>query len=325
MFLSNKLLIVSGYIDSRPTGGVTMHVHRLLKLLVEPKVSDYELCDYKKEGFLQQLKKLRKADVAHIHASNPYLKLFYAIGGRILRTKTLITVHGRYGSFNWWNNKVHKLALRVCDVPILINRESYEEVIAFNKDAVYIPAFLPPIREEEELSPEKKEQIENIKSNGRQLFLTNASNRAFTDDGKEIYGIDFLIKFFSNHLEYNLLILDPKMQYLPIYEGKLPSNISIITGQHSFCGAVELSDIVIRNTPIDGDSFSVKEALYYHKPVLATDAVSRPKGAFLYKYNNAVSFEKAIEKAIAFNGRIEVKCENAVEEYLQLYCQFGIC
>lgn len=56
--------------------------------------------------------------------------------------------------------------------------------------------------------------------------------------------------------------------------------------------------MIIRNTPTDGDSLSVKEALYLHKPILATDAVSRPKGVILFKYNDEESFSEAVKVAM---------------------------
>lgn len=322
---NNSLLIISGYINEKPTGGVTMHVHRLLKLLIEPKVPQFELCDYKKEGFRSQLKKIRRASVAHIHVSNPYLKLFFSVSGRIMNTKTVMTVHGRYGCYKSWKNFINKLALKICDVPVLINKESYVEVRSLNSDAVFIPAFLPPIKDEEKLSDDVQARIKEMKADGVPLFVTNASNRAYTDDGKEIYGIDFLIEFFKLKSEYKLLVLDPKSQYLPLWENKLPSNVSILTGLHSFCAATEMVDAVIRNTPTDGDSFSVKEALCYHKRILATDAVSRPEGVFLFKYNDVDSLNKAIEDALSFKGEINLKEVDSLEKHYQLYKQMGVC
>lgn len=319
-----RLLVISSYIDERPTGGVTMHVHRMLKMLVEPQVPCFELCDYKNERFGEQLRKIKKADIMHIHASNPYLKLFYVLMGKICGTKSLMTIHGRYGVLSPIKNHVHRWALKWCNIPILINRESYEEVVKFNSNAVFIPAFIPPIEDEEVLSPEMENAIRNIKADGKPLFATNASSRAFTDDGREIYGIYFLVDYFSRHLNYNLVILDPKNEYAPLLKDKLPKNICIFTGNHSFCGLIKMADIVIRNTPTDGDSFSVKETLCLHKPILATDAVSRPEGVFLFKYNDEDSLTKAIEIALSNNEEIVFTEKNATESYYELYKKLGV-
>lgn len=300
-------------------GGVTMHVHRLLKRLIEPQVVNYELCDYKAESFITQLRKIYNAGVMHIHASSPYLKLLYVLAGKILRTKSLMTVHGRYGVFTPLKNFVNKLALKWCDIPILINRESYEDVLMFNENAVFIPAFLPPIDEEETLSSTMLENILQIKKEGKPLVVSNATSRAFTDDGREIYGIDFLINYFRCHPEYNFVILDPSNNYFPLYEKSLPKNIHIYTGKNSFYGLVKYADVVIRNTPIDGDSLSVKEALFLHKPTLATDAVSRPVGVFLFKYNDESSIDKTIRDSLSYKGEIALKEKDATDTYYKLY------
>ncbi len=319
-----ELLVVSGYLDSHPMGGVTMHVHRLLKRLIEPHVADYVLCDYKRDGIIKQLSMIKAADVMHIHASNPYLKLLYVISGKLFMTTTLITLHGKYGIYNKWKNLIHKLALKWCDVPILINRESYDAVKSFNKDAVFIPAFIPPIEDEEVLSPELRRIIMQIKEDGNPLFVTNASRRAIAVDGKEIYGIGFLIAFFASHNAYNLVILDPNNEYAPLYENKMPRNVRFFSGENSFCGLIKLADAVIRNTSTDGDSFSVKEALFLHKPVLATDVVSRPEGTILFKYNDSESLENGINLLHSISENIALQEPSAVEAYLGLYDKLGV-
>ncbi len=320
-----QLLIISGYLDDkRPAGGVTMHVHRLVKRVIEPNIRHVEYCDYKKEGILKQLKKIRKAEVLHTHVSNPFLKLFYVIAGKICHTKTIITVHGKYGIYGEWKNFIHKLALRWCDVPILINKESYDAVKQFNKRAEFMPAFIPPIKEEERLEPEMQAMVKKIKEDGKPLFVTNASSRAFTPDGREIYGIEFLIEYFRKHNEFNLAVLDPRCEYMPIYRETLPENVTIFTGLHSFCGLMEYADCVIRNTPTDGDSLSVKEALYYHKKMLATDAVSRPEGVFLFKYSDEVSLDFAVMKVLSYDGGIEYRGEDSIVMYYNLYNRLGV-
>ena len=322
---NNSLLVISGYIDDdRPTGGVTMHVHRMLKSIIEPLVPNYVLSDYKKERLATQIRKISKADVMHIHATNAYLKLFYVIIGRCFHTKSIITVHGKYGMYGPLKNIVHRLALKACDIPILINEESFRAVHSFNCNAVLMPAFLPPIKNEEVLVPPVKEQIETIRGKGKPVFITNASSRAYTYDGKEIYGIDFLISFFSEHQEYSLIVLDPQNQYLPIYNDGLPENVAIIIGKHSFCASVELADVVVRNTPMDGDSFSVKESLCYNKPVLASDSVSRPSGVLLFHYNDKESFEAAIEAALGNSEKIGFDGEEAINCYIELYKKVGV-
>lgn len=322
--MSKVLLLICGSINGRPTGGVTMHVHRLLKRLVEPKVKHYMLCDYKKDTFHEQLLKIREADVMHIHASNPFLKLFFVFTGKLLNSKSLITLHGNYGYYGPWKNWINKMALKFCDVPILINQESYESVKTFNNNAILIPAFIPPIEEEEFLSPSIEDAVNRIKSKGKKLFVTNASRRAFSDDGTEVYGIDFLVSFFSDRPDFHLVVLDPENEYAPFYNDSLPDNVSIFSGAHSFCGLIRLADVVIRNTSTDGDSFSVKEALWLNKPVLATDIVSRPEGVVLFRYNDTSSLAEAITRVFFSDNDSKQDVKGALDMYETLYKQYGL-
>lgn len=320
-----RLLIIVTGLQQRATGGVTMHVHRLLKRLIEPFVPNYSVCDYRKEGFVAQVLMIKEADVMHIHVTNAFLKLFYVIMGKICNTRSIITVHGKYGSYGFVKNIIHYIALKLCDVPVLINKESYDAVKGFNHRAVLIPAFIPPIDEEETLAPEIEQEVRFFKSAGTPLMVTNASRRAFTDDKKEVYGIEFLIDFFREHSEFSLIVLDPQGEYLRLLEGELPDRVKIITGQHSFYGVVKLADIVIRNTPTDGDSFSVKEALCLRKPVLATDAVSRPSGVILFKYNDAKSLLEAIKVALHSKENVtKTKEADGTKLHYQLYKKMNV-
>ena len=80
--------------------------------MTKHSVANYILCDYKREGIGEQLTKIKKVDVMHIHASNPYLKLLYVIVGKLCGTQSLITLHGKYGIYGKWKNHIHKLALK---------------------------------------------------------------------------------------------------------------------------------------------------------------------------------------------------------------------
>jgi hypothetical protein len=49
-------------------------------------------------------------------------------------------------------------------------------------------------------------------------------------------------------------------------------------------------NVFLRPTKSDGDALSVRESLFLHKPVIASDAVPRPAGAIAYKLNNEKDF-----------------------------------
>lgn len=305
-------------------GGVGMFIHRLHKKLLEPYVDNYTIVDHHQVGIWNQLKMIRKADVVHAHVSNPYLRWFYAFMSKILGKTSVLTVHGDYGVYKGLRGVFDRMAMKLYNVPILINRGSYEAVKKINPNAVFSPAFILPVDGEELLNENEEAFIMKVKAEGKPLFVASSNHRAFTDDGKEVYGIDFLIDYFSHRNDYNLVVLDPFTEYKPVYDGKLPNNVTLFSGAHPLCGVMKLADFVIRNTATDGDAFSVKEALWLHKPVLVTDVVSRPKGVFLFHYNDAKSFENAISQALSYTGPIELMENDSIEDYRKLYHQLGV-
>ena len=320
-----KLLIIGGTDKVvQHVGGVGMFIHRLHKKLLEPYVANYTMVDHHQVGIWKQLKMIKKADVIHPHVSNPYLRWFYAFASKILGKTSVLTVHGDYGVYKGLRSVFDRLAMKTYDIPILINKGSYEAVKKINPNAVFYPAFILPIEGEEQLTEEEVAFIMKLKTEGKPLFVASSNHRGFTDDGKEVYGIDFLIDYFSSHNDYNLLVLDPFTEYEPLYEGKLPSNVTLFSGAHSLCGVMKLADVVIRNTATDGDAFSVKEALWLHKPVLVTDVVSRPQGVFLFHYNDSKSFEEAISQAMSYKGSIELMENDSIEDYRKLYQKLGV-
>lgn len=319
-----NLLVIGTLPEVSGVGGVTIHVKRLMDNLRESGVCGVELCDYKTIAFINQFWKIIHSKIVHIHVSNPYLKLIYVLIARIFNTKSIITLHGKYGIYGKWKNRVHKISLKWCDVPILINEESFNSVLKINARARYMSAFIRPDSNQERLPYEFEEKLNRIKKSGRKVFATNASSRAFTYDGQEIYGIDFLISFFTKHSEYVLIILDPSNQYTFVYADKLPENIILRSDKLSFCGLVKESDAIIRNTVTDGDSMSVKEALFFHCPVLATDVVTRPEGTILFRYNDEASLEYGITKLFSSNSDFGLNEPDAMECYMKLYHHLGI-
>ena len=322
----NRILLIIGG-TSKPgqhVGGVGMFIHRLHKKLLEPYVKRFEMMDHKRTGLFKQLNMIRNADVIHVHVSNPYLRWMYAIVSKLFRKTSVITVHGDYGSYVGLRSLFDRMAMKLYDVPILINRGSFEAVKMINPHAVYFQAFILPVDGEEILTTEEEATVLKIKRNGKPLFVASSNHRAFTDDGKEVYGIGFLIDYFSRHFEYNLMILDPFSEYDPEYNGKLPENIYIYTGAHPLCGIMQHADYIIRNTATDGDAFSVKEALWLHKPTLASDVVDRPSGVFLFHYNDEKSFEEAVSEAMSNKEQIDFIGEDSIGDYKNLYQELGV-
>ena len=79
---------------------------------------------------------------------------------------------------------------------------------------------------------------------------------------------------------------------------------------------MKVTDVFVRNTSTDGDSLSVKEALYLHKKVICSDAVDRPLGVRLFHYSDSESLESCLAND---NYDQMASIESGEYELLKLY------
>lgn len=68
-----------------------------------------------------------------------------------------------------------------------------------------------------------------------------------------------------------------------ISTNKLYDNVLIAKDIHSVHAIIKKSDLFVRSTFLDGDSMSVREALFLGTPVIASDTAYRPKDVILFK------------------------------------------
>ena len=313
---TDKVLIIGTIPSTSGVGGVTVHVARLCEALKENSVV-FELCDYKVLPFTTQIGMIKRSKIVHLHVSNPFLRLFYVSICRLLSKKVILTFHGNLGRFGALKNLIDLYALRLCNVPIMINNDSYIKAKSYNSRSVLIPAYIPE-KSKPELPDDVKDIILKYKSKGKIIVSTNASYMQFSDKGDEIYGIHFLVEFFKDRDEYILIVSDPSGQYSEYYRDENLKNVCIFKQKHSYASLLSYSDIMIRATATDGDSLSVREALDLGVRVIATDCVDRPVGVLLFKYNDEQSL---IESLLRQNSEeiLNSPKNNVVTSIIELY------
>lgn len=290
-----KQILIIGKIPP-PIGGVTIHVQRLLRYLLENDL-DYYFYDLKKFSIFEFISLLFKYKFAHLHTSSPYLRFIFALVCLFTSTKSIITIHGNINRYNYIKNFLEKICICLVKYPIVLNKYSYDFALKLNLNTKLLSAYLPPI-EKEELNDNLKKELTLLKQEYKYLIATNAYAMSFDKNGCEIYGIDFLINFFQNKKEYALIISDPSGNYHEKYSGQLceMENIKIINYSHPFFRVLEYADIFIRNTSTDGDSLSIHEALDLNVTVIATNVVDRPEGVLLMNRDNKKDLEKILSK-----------------------------
>lgn len=292
-----KSVLIIGILPP-PIGGVSIHLQRLIREIdIKGKNINLQFYDYKKHSRYDGLKNIFLADIIHTNYSNKLVRFLSTILFRLLRKKTIITFHGKYD----FNNLLDGVSLKLSSFNFVLNEFSLSSGLKKLKNAdkiILIPAFIPP-NDNEELQSEIKNKILEFKNSFQKIYCTNAHNYILNKEGKDLYGIDFLLNIFTSSdkfLQFGLIVSDPSgnlyNKYKTLSEKK---NILFLSEPHPFVEVIKLSDVFIRSTTSDGDSLSVKEALYFNKKVIASDCVDRPNGCIIYKTNDIISFEMCLE------------------------------
>lgn len=294
-------------------GGVSMHIRRLSNLLkndfnfsfidespVEKEKS--AVFNLRTGNILKYLSIIWQSDIIHIHTSIWWLRGFHILTGFLLRKKIVVSFHALLEL----KNSKHLTLIRnytfLADKVIVVNDEMYS--ILNIKKAVVREAFIPPdLNSEPDLPAELHDLL--IENSDKKIIVSNAF-RLDLHNQEDLYGLDLMvevakqIKFenkpykiifvvASNDDKYGLLEKNQSV----IERENLSEQITIFNRPISFVKLVEKSDLVVRATNTDGDALTVREALYFGKPVVASDAVERPEGIILFQNRNAMDlFEK---------------------------------
>lgn len=280
--LKHTLLII-GHIPP-PIGGVTIHVQRLMRKCEENGIyfDFYNLKFFKICSFINQF---RRAKVVHAHVTNSYFCLLFALLGIFFRKKTILTIHQDLNRYTLFTRLFINFSIRYVTVPILLNKYSFDFSKQLNSSAKNISSFIAPILNDYSLGEEHLNQVLLMKAKFKFVFCTNASNFAFDKFGSEIYCLSLLLDIFKKLKQFGLIISDPSGKNFKEYSDRISNNVMFINSPHSFLGVLNKSDCLIRATTTDGDSLSVKEALYIGKPVICSDCVDRPYGVTLFQTN----------------------------------------
>lgn len=299
-----------------PIGGVTIHVKRLLESLESKNSIEFQYFNLIRDSKRKLFRSIHQSEIIHLHTSNSYFRFFVVAYCRLFLKKVIFTFHGDVGRYNRARNLFDKMSIILAQKPIMINQSSFKSSLKFNKNTVFIPAFIPP-KEILSLDINLDLKINNLIKKHEFTFCTNAYDVSYDKNGEEIYKIFELIEIFSRKkLENKLLIIsDPSGNYkksIAIKGIALPKNILIISYPHDFNAVLQKSNCFIRYTTTDGDSLSVKEALLMDKNVIASDVVTRPSGVQLTKLSPAglesliINYCPSTPKTYVVNGFIEI-------------------
>ena len=199
------------------------------------------------------------------------------------------------------------------------------------KQAKVLPAFIPPIINDESDLPRSIVTI--LSENYEKIIVSNASN-LIIHNNQDLYGIDLLIevaiRLKKDQLNYKIIFViastTKNKEMLRNYKeiiikNKIESFIKLVVQPISFVKLIMNSDLVIRATNSDGDAISIREALYFQKPVIASNVVKRPEGVVVFKNRDVDDLYRKIKKVISKETSLKNKPINInliKKKYLEL-------
>lgn len=313
-----------------PIGGVTMHIKRFFDRYKKSDEIELTLLDIKKRKVYSgnqtfssglSILKIMSADIVHIHLSNN-IKIFIAFLFKLFGKKVVYTHH----NIRINNMMLFRFFMLFVDKLILVNDKDIPENVKKYNYAL-IPAFLPAT-----VSTPLPVSVINKLRDYKYIISTNCFKMTFIN-GKDLYGFDLCVKAFGSLVEYNkiknslLVLVDPSgtsTEYVHklIKTFKKNNNCSIlfINNMIDFNELSKRSTMVVRATRSDGDSLTIREALFLQKPVIASDVAYRAKGTILFENENNDDLANKILDVI--NGNVLSKqYENIdyAEEIMKIY------
>lgn len=328
-----------------PVGGISIYCKRLaeklyakdkqivLRNFVNSKSDNEYVVDVKSR--LWEFLKLLFVPKRIIHAqfTNFYLLLMLCLCG--WRHHIVLTLHNRRIILlqGWKRKIVNSLFKRV--KYIIYNDPTYTPLLCEKYDIdkakiVILPTYMAPEENEVKgLTPD----IETFLKQHAYSLSANASKVIYNVYG-DVYGIDQLIHMMDRlvnekGLDVGLVFCISEIVEHEYYNSCL-SRITELGLESHFLFIVQsevngfevwgATDVFLRPTMSDMEGVSVKEALQFGTPVVASDVCTRPKESVLYETGNADDLFEKVYSLLLEKPRVTYTPEVKVEdEVLRIY------
>ena len=173
-----------------------------------------------------------------------------------------------------------------------------------------VPAFLPVTGT---IAAGLDEELDCFLSKPGTTLLASASRVTFTQDGRDLYGLDAATNAFVTLAKDRPDLRLAIFHALPPASRRARNHLTRLTAVLSAAGLQDRvrwaygldlpaafchNVVLVRPTLSDGDSVSVREALAAGVPVVASDVTSRPPGTRTYRTLSADSLESALAETL---------------------------
>jgi len=338
-----------------PYGGTSVHVQRLKERLEKEDaacvVYDYSGVPKKAPGivtvrnkaiwFLAQLFH-SPADIIYCRGYSPLALISLSLLAAAKGKKVIIAP----GGFLFGDRPIglcHKLAfLLAAKTRVYFVAESLKSKAIIlslgikpeNIEEEVIPGFIPPYVKEGEIAQIAPEVWDFIGSHSP-IVTANAFRISFYN-GQDLYGIDLCIDLCANlkmyYPEIGFVFCLPdigdydyfyKMREM-LKDKDIEGSFLFVTKPCPYYPILRKSDVFVRPTHTDGDANSLREALHFKVPSVASDAAARPEGTILFKNRDAEDFTLKVKHILSnyesYKKKLKtLRSEDNFEKILRVY------
>lgn len=304
---NEKILLIGSY--PPPIGGVSIHVKRLHRLLIKKGHNidifhNSPICKSRLLNSIRLFYKIVFRDYQIVHI-NGYYKIFILIAHLLKYTKQYRIFYTDHNPRLFeGKNRISKYLIgnfiENLDYLILVGDhilDKYKENnIKLPKNLIVQNAFLPPpLEEKDQIVRTYSSETIDFLFNQKPLVIASAWKIVFSKS-IDLYGLDMCIELTSRLKKdfpqigfiFALANDDTNIKYIGqmrerIIHHRIENNFHFMSGQKELWPIFKMADLYIRPTVTDGDAISIREAMYFNCPVVASDAVHRPNGIITFK------------------------------------------
>lgn len=298
-----------------PIGGISVALQRLTKQLKENNFDCvvYDLLNKKMTGsdgivtninnrllWLLRYFFFAKEDLICCHHVDWKLRTATGIM-TLLGKKTLISIGGQglndaLERGSWLKKKVIEFSVRHYSYVIAQNpviRQLCLSLGVKEERIEIIYSFIPPVVKEEDTKAIPQHIWDFIKRHSPVMAI-NAFKLVFYQN-QDLYGLDLCVDLCANlkasYPDIGFVFCLPNIgdqEYLDLMKKKLvenhiEDNFLFVIGFYPFYPILMKSQVFLRPTNTDGDATSLREALFFKVPSVASDVFPRPTGTILFE------------------------------------------
>lgn len=323
---SNKIAIIGPY--PPPYGGISVHIKRIIEYIPTYKLHVYnnqKQSNYGKKfyGLFKYWYLLKFAlsnyKIIHYHSTSAKVRLILSFIA-LFKKGIYLHLHGASFSDTLKQKSITSMLLKlfIKKVNILASNDKiYDEIKLLNPKSIeYVDAFIPP-----KFCERTYQMIFNKIDFPNKDYIISMVGWFTFYKNEDLYGYDIMLKALYNlktekNINATIISSVNGIQDEQCYQDfiqlrkklKLTDRFLLIREDLDEIYPLFLhSDIFVRPTNTDGNSVSIKEALWFGCNVIASDAVTRPSGTTLFKTRDVNDLSDKIEYILKNRNMVDIK------------------